>query len=264
MDHEYENNQHRLQSMLERERDIYHIQYQIRQPCQNRPNYELPSRSPQTKTGQDWSRFLRLTTDNETKYRFYQYPTTPVGQHDIAELPATALNSPTSSIATSSLEAQPTADEVDDKYIADISKTIADIEQVAEQEERNLEHDRTTLALHEQHLQAIRDQLSTLRQIREHVQEGRLSRDKGAYQNKSESTAQAAPNAKVTSFMKDYGPVPDLGASNPNEDKQVRRCKLGRPIGKELRNGGVDKYYDQWLCVKHANQSLFELNRRRI
>jgi hypothetical protein len=91
---------------------------------------------------------------------------------------------------------------VNDGSIADLSKTIAGIEEAAEQEENALMHNRTTLALHKQHLQAIRDQLFTLCQIRQHVQDGRRAKDQRAYQNITESTGtvQTAPAAKVSVF----------------------------------------------------------------
>ena len=269
MQREYENEQHRLQALTQQERNLYHTEYQIRQPSRNRPNYDLPTIPQHANIEEEQSRFLRSTSDHESQYadtaQYERKQPRATGQScmipdfgygDMFELPATAFNSPTSSTITPLSSTSTSAD------ATTISATLSALALSISNAEARLAYNRTTLSLEEKYIQHLKAQFCTLDQIRQHVQE-RQRKDKGAYQNTYESAEQTAQPDKVPHFMNEWLPAPAPAQDQPDEDEtpnKLVRCKLGRPIGKVLHPPPADKYYPQGLCEKHMSESTFRIN----
>lgn len=66
-------------------------------------------------------------------------------------------------------------------------------------------------------------------------------------------------NTYFPSFMLRYLPTPETAMSLPEDQAGMKRCTVGRPLGKILKLGD-GKLFTIGKCDKHADERLFDDN----
>lgn len=94
-------------------------------------------------------------------------------------------------------------------------------------------------------------------------QGGDYNRKNNTHDNGNSGTGQGRQeqpdDTKVPDFMREYvSGRPEAEEPPANEEPGVKRCSIGRPVGKKLERGTI--YYHMRRCDKHLNKSVFDGN----
>lgn len=119
-----------------------------------------------------------------------------------------------------------------------------------------------TIALEKAHLQRLALELEDAQTSCEHRSQGGNYNRKNSSHNNRDSTSsqqQQPDKTKVPDFMKEYlSGRPEAAEPPAGEEPDVKRCSVGRPIGKKLEKGTI--YYQIGRCDKHSNKTVFKDN----
>jgi hypothetical protein len=244
-------------------------EHYMRRLSSTQSKQEMPATTYNAFSTQEPSHFLQLTPSEQNSKSYnrcidslqsqryaHSYQSPPVipneGCHAY-ELPATPPYTPPTLPSRSSSSAEQTLN----PEPATTPEIILELETAISSTEKNIMTHRVTIALYEQHLNTLKDQLFTLHL----TQHAGPKLDRGAYQSSPKIPTPISTQSISTDyphFLTPYLPALDLDPPNPNDAPDARRCKVGRPQGKMLRKD--DRYYSLWMCDKHGSSRLFHEN----
>jgi hypothetical protein len=261
-------------------RDCYH---QLRRESQKLSSSELPLVTGNIWRGWEVSTFPWLTpssvcsdcgshTVDRQKYQdhglqqriFYEPNGMNLSNH--YELPARdtspplAVTTPTTAISN---EKHTPSTVVPHGIITDIVASIEKLKASISRDEDNISTSRNELRSKQHQVYDLIDKLVASPFFHEHPHGRGHTQGSGSASTEGPAAAQLrqeAFSANLPNWLnnKEYMPNPDLDTSDPNDPPDTKRCVRGAPRGRLLRKS--DRYYQQSLCDKHGNESLFKQN----
>jgi hypothetical protein len=156
------------------------------------------------------------------------------------------------------------AEKSDDTVVTDIPLSIASLGVALLAAETNMMQNLLEVTLYEDTTVDIRNELFHLHLVRRHRNGNRNNKKSIAQAKQNANKAKQRGQPITPSQMIPYLPAPDIAPPNPNDEPDatnVRRCVVGRPRGKLLRQGR-DRYWIRYLCDKHGSETLLEESMR--
>jgi hypothetical protein len=174
--------------------------------------------------------------------------------------PSLAITTPTT---VTSNEKQTPQTVVPHGKIADIVTSIDTLKASISRDEHDIFTSRSEIRSKQQQVYDLIDQLFASCSFHEHPHERGHTQATGSTSTEDPAAAQLrqeAFSAKIPDWLKEmkYNPNPPLDPTDPNDPPDTKRCIRGAPRGRLLRKS--DRYYQQSLCDKHGNESLFKQN----